>query len=266
MQRVDDPRGFRGHPYGHYLIGRYSLVWCHSPKLAGTVIWGRPGIEDARTLTSFWQNDSWMEDGYDTVDDFSRLERVDHAAFEALANYVREMLPRYEKRIRRQALVRGDGLAAVVVEGFYPALGAKHTYSVFTTLVDAFGWLERPEATAVLPVVQEIIAREIAADPEMRVMRIWLEDHLLEPTLELAAAALSTSARTLQRRLADAGTSFREEVQRARIAAARYRLATGDEKVETIAGQVGLSSASHLARTFRAATGETPAQFRARHR
>jgi AraC-like DNA-binding protein len=266
VQRVDDPRGFHGRPAGHYLIARQCLVWCHSPTLAGTAAWGRLGVDDMRAVTSFWDHDVEMAERYDTVDDLSAVEELDPAGFEALVGYVRAMLPRYAQRIRRQAMVRGQGVPAAVVEGFYPMLGATHTYAVFTSLRDAFAWLERDDVAAVIPEVEAVIAREVAADPQRRALRAWLDRNLREPTIELAAAALATSTRTLQRHLADGGTSFRDEVQRARIEAARRMLATGDDKVDTIAQQVGFSASSHLARAFRVATGEAPAEFRARHR
>ena len=81
-----------------------------------------------------------------------------------------------------------------------------------------------------------------------------------------AASTLGLSERTLQRRLQQAGTSFRRQVQQAVFSHARTLLTDTDVKIEAIARQLGYSSAAHFADSFRRQAGVTPGDFRARAR
>jgi AraC-like DNA-binding protein len=68
--------------------------------------------------------------------------------------------------------------------------------------------------------------------------------------------------RTLQRRLAEAGTSFVAELERHRARRAREMLAEGRLSVGEIAFALGYSEPSTFHRAFRRWTGTTPAEFR----
>ncbi|MDD3445111.1 MAG: AraC family transcriptional regulator [Zavarzinia sp.] len=81
-------------------------------------------------------------------------------------------------------------------------------------------------------------------------------------TVEAAAATLNTSARSLQRALAVAGTSFAVERDGLRLALARHHLSRPELKVEAIATRLGYAEAGVFVRAFRRWTGETPARWR----
>jgi AraC-like DNA-binding protein len=70
------------------------------------------------------------------------------------------------------------------------------------------------------------------------------------------------SARGLQRRLAESGTSFRERLAACRIGRARLWLANSDVPVAEIAADLGYSDASNFSRAFSRATGQSPLAFR----
>ena len=78
--------------------------------------------------------------------------------------------------------------------------------------------------------------------------------------------ALGVSERSLQRQLRQEGTSFRREVDAARIRAARTLLADTDQKITVIALEVGCATLQHFSALFRRMTGETPSEWRARQR
>ena len=79
--------------------------------------------------------------------------------------------------------------------------------------------------------------------------------------LETAARALGRPPRSLQRELERDGSTFRAEVERARVELAKTLLSTTDLKLEVIAQRVDCSAAS-LARLFRRLTGESPSDYR----
>ena len=68
--------------------------------------------------------------------------------------------------------------------------------------------------------------------------------------LQRTAQQLGVSGRSLQRRLADMGTSYSELVAEVRLDTACRLLAESDERICDIAVRVGFSSASSFNRTF----------------
>jgi AraC-like DNA-binding protein len=85
------------------------------------------------------------------------------------------------------------------------------------------------------------------------------------PSLEEVAERQRVSARTLKRRLAEHGTSFRQLVDELRRDRALALLERRELTVERIAELLGYSDASNFQRAFRRWLGVTPAAFRARH-
>ena len=92
----------------------------------------------------------------------------------------------------------------------------------------------------------------------------WATEHLGEPiTIDHLAARVNVSPRTLARRFADQlGVAPGQWLLAQRIARTRVLLEETDLPVETIAGRVGLSSATNLRRRFRAALHTTPSAYR----
>jgi AraC-like DNA-binding protein len=100
----------------------------------------------------------------------------------------------------------------------------------------------------------------------LRALEQYLVANLAGATLERAARTLGMATRSLQRQLNAARASFRGELERTRIDAARRRLAESDDKLEVIADELGFASPTHFSARFRALTGELPSDYRARSR
>ena len=84
------------------------------------------------------------------------------------------------------------------------------------------------------------------------------------PTIEMAAEMLGVRARTLQRRFAEGGTTYREFLAHLRYRAARHFLLETDMSIRGVAERVGYTDASNFARTVRRIAGLSPAELRAR--
>ena len=69
-------------------------------------------------------------------------------------------------------------------------------------------------------------------------------------TLPRAARQLGISSRSLQRRIAEMGTSYSELVAEVRIDTACHLLAESDERIVDIAALLGFAGASSFSRTF----------------
>jgi AraC-like DNA-binding protein len=111
----------------------------------------------------------------------------------------------------------------------------------------------------------ELLSR-FAAEPdgvEYRLRRVLAEElRAGEPTLEAIAPRLAMSARTLRRRLQEAGTSYREVLDATRAELAKRYLADAALPVGAVSFMLGFSEPSTFHRAFKRWTGMTPAQFR----
>lgn len=94
-------------------------------------------------------------------------------------------------------------------------------------------------------------------------LRTYLGDGY--PDTAFAASLMDTSVRTLERRLAESGTTYRAVVDSVRFAEAKKLLQQTDAPIIYIASAVGFDDASHFARMFRRVGGVSPREFRKNH-
>ncbi len=253
-------------PVGRYVLGKNSLVWCATARLCGTAMWGRAEEPEARRVTRAWNYEGQLDVPYDSVVDLQHLTGIDPDAFACVAEDLRARLPRLANAVRRQALVRPPGLPGAIVAGFYPTVAAGHEWSHFADDASAFAWLDVPVG-GVAEEVRRLVDDARQAHPLLaRVRSILRGTSSATPSLDETAASLGVSPRALQRALTDAGSSFRQETQGARVERACALLVDSDAKIEVVAEHVGCRSASAFVTFFRRAKGESPAAFRARHR
>jgi AraC-like DNA-binding protein len=169
--------------------------------------------------------------------------------------------------MRRVAIVRPEGHAGIVLAGvFYELVTGVFEAALFADRREAAQWLGHPEALAASQELDGIIESLRNLSPEIRRLQTHLAAQLARPNIEEAAAELGISSRSLQRLLGAVGTSFRRQVEHARVRAAEALLLDGQTKLEAIAREVGYSTLSHFSVAFRRATGETPSDFRRRRR
>jgi AraC-like DNA-binding protein len=86
----------------------------------------------------------------------------------------------------------------------------------------------------------------------------------VHPSIELAAEIAGLSPRTLRRRLADEGTSWRRIVDDARLEACDRLLRDPGRSLGEIAAELGYSDQANMTRAFRRWTGECPSVYRRR--
>jgi AraC-like DNA-binding protein len=84
-----------------------------------------------------------------------------------------------------------------------------------------------------------------------------------EPTQEEVAETLNVSARTLQRKLGDSGTTFRKIVDETRHAQALVHFSMPQMSVNEVTHLLGFSCSSSFTRAFRRWTGLSPSEWRA---
>jgi AraC-like DNA-binding protein len=123
-------------------------------------------------------------------------------------------------------------------------------------------------ANADLARVNDEIARQYLEQLDRSSLRDRVRECLMlrlaqgELVAEDIAAALHLSLRSLQRHLADEGSSYDQMLDETRLELARSYL-RGHYSISEIAYLLGYADASCFSRAFRRWTGQTPTQFRA---
>lgn len=227
-------------------------------EVFGLVVWGRPGIEQARRIVEARCVELADSGPHDVVLDYRLVELIDVEAFKVLAAWLDKHRVLLGKVTNKVALIQpAEPYAAATVGGFYRVVTSPYRSEVCETVAEAESWLGIP-LTARLA---EIHDRSSAGRTTMTALAAQLERR---PDLgvEEAAEALGLSPRTLQRRLQAEGTTFIHESRKAIVRRAKELLARTDDNVASIAKAVGFATAQHLTDVFRAEVGVPPAAWR----
>jgi len=111
---------------------------------------------------------------------------------------------------------------------------------------------------------RELSRDDTTADGVRRVL--WQEMAAGNPAIGTVAARLGLSGRSLQRRLSEEGTSFKEVLDSFRRGIARRLLSERDVAVYEVAYLLGYSDPSAFHRAFRRWHGDSPRRFRSSQR
>jgi AraC-like DNA-binding protein len=253
-------------PVGRYVAGETFAHFCASPNLWGVILWGRPSGQDARALgKSLVLELAPGVPPFSSVFDASRLESADPIAFRAAERYLAYHHDAMKGRIRRLALIRPAGMHGAVVSGAFDVIPRPYPVSVFDHAAAAFAWLAVDVADGPR-LLDEIHAGATGVPALVGTLRAHLDAHLRGASIASAAKQLAVSQRTLQRVLAEAGTTFTEELGEARVRAARRLLVDSDLALSAISAEIGCASLATFSGLFRRRAGESPSAYRARHR
>ena len=268
VKLVADPRAFQRAPIGSCVAGATYLMWCAARDLVGSLQWGIPSDRDVRdmfALMDFLEHPSLARTG-SVLMDCRDIQRVDADIMIGFVERARTQLPRWSPRIAAQAVIVPAGVGGILLAGGLPLLAPTHPFRFVSTLDDAVAFLGHPgvraahaEACAIATTVQGTLALVARA-------RSAIAADLIGASVEGCALALAVSGRTLQRELARAGTSFSDELRRARVAAANDELRLGDAKFDVIATRTGFGTSSRMNEALRRELGATARELRDRHR
>ena len=265
MRPAESIEQFLSDPLERYLSGPNFLRFCAGPSLSGLVEWGQPQREEAATIVRALDADRCLGP-HAFFHDARRLSHCpDSAAFDLSLGELKKQLARAPLPITRTAVVVSRGLGGGVVAGFYAMLSRRLPVKFFTATTAAFEWLgiARPEQLAA---ELEVLEEAAAATPQVVFRLRELLDSRPPQGIAQAARALGVSIRSLQRHLCHAATSFREELNAARVRDAQRLLESSNLKITSIALEVGCASSQHFSALFRKLTGESPRAWRAGHR
>ncbi len=265
MQPAASVERFIANPLGRWIAGRSFIVWNWNARLGGMVAWGSPSEVDVEQMFVLVDAYHRAAPSCDVVTDGSRLESLGATAYATLLESMKARRGVYAG-VGRHAVVRGGGLMAAIVEGFFAVLAARHSVRVFDDSAAAFAWVRQPEGASARIALERLVDQAVAVRPEIRQLRQFLQSQLRSARFSGAAKALGLSERSLHRVLKAAQTGFRKELATLRVEEARRLLAETARKTDDIARSVGFSSHAHLATQFRRITGESPSEYRAKAR
>lgn len=269
VERVGSVDEYVAHPFGRYWAGRACLHFFYDRALCGTVVWGRPEADDVAALTGAIAAElPERSPRHSAFVDATRLTSVDPSAFGELSSYVGARAALFASNILRQAILRPPGVIGALVTGFYdvtPSATPERT-RVCDSTTEAFAWLARTDEGAVLDAVATAHAEASGAPSHVQALHAFVRAHPRHVSLAEAARALTLSPRALEASLRRSGTTYRREVNVARVEAAKALLAGSDTKLSVIALEVGCASLQHFSSLFRRLTGVAPSEFRAARR
>jgi AraC-like DNA-binding protein len=244
----------------HCYFGRCYAFWSVDATLAGQTVWGFPDIADTDEFIRGIEHVErvGLPRPETQVVDFSHVVGIHPAAFEHLRTWL-ERHPEY--RHPRSAIVRPLGMLGAVVAGFHSTLGV-HEKTVVTSMREALAHANREDALDALDALDTLRLRRASNTDTVDRLRALLEGDDPPAGIDAAAAALALPARTLQEHLRRAGTVFRDEQARARLARAK-RLVRAGTKLTSVALEVGFSTPQQFATWFKRHVGVTPSEWRA---
>lgn len=220
----------------------------------GVTVWGNPEVDAIADV----------ELGTDRVLllDLELLETIERDTFEAVHRWMRANRSRLTSAIAHiVVIVPADAFAASLVAGYATVCGISPRLDLVHTIAEAEQQLGVRVANAL---GERRAAIAVGQHHTRRVARALDRDPALD--IETLARQLCMTDRTLQRRLADEGTSFSTQARMAKLRRAKHLLGTTDEAVAGIAYAVGCRTSQHFAELFKAGTGMTPSQWRQRRR
>ena len=265
LERAETVAALARDPRGKYFVGRswLSFFAAHG-RFSGTIVWGAPSPEDVEAWTAC--ADLRISDAcapHATLFDGSKVDRLSPSVFNALSAYASRSLSGLTARITKLAVVHRSEFAGAIAVGFTKLVPVPFPAEVFRDPTEALVWLGCPDDLPLLEELGRARTEARAIPPIVRDLSAFLQRHPRATPAE-AARSLALSTRSLQRRLAEHDTTFRKELDVARVRLAQRRLEDTDASITEIALEVGLTSPQHLSTLFHRCGHETPSAWRAR--
>lgn len=269
MTRLFPLSEFAASPVGHAVLSRHTLLWYCAPRLSVVAMWGRPDRQDIDLLAQAMDADwAFRTEPFLTLVDLRGLHTLDEDVVAQYAAVLHTRKERQRRILRCAVILPTDGWLVRAVATIGPMLSPLEDsnnkgmqYGVSADLLSALSWLDWKDASCLqdLAMLTEKAQAESRASDELR---RFLTANLTSATLVVAAKDLGISARTLQRRLRDAQTTFLDELTRVRIERAKELLTTTDKKLFSIAQEVGYKKQQNFTSAFRKVVNQSPPEWR----
>ena len=267
FERAETTASLLSDPRGKYMThGTWLSFFAPHGRFSGTVVWGEPSADDVRAWGACADvRLSAACEPHPSLFDASRVELLGPSTFAALAEYAAGHMDGLQQRITRIAIVHSGRFTDAVAIGFTKVAAVPVPTDAFTDVGAALAWLGCSDDTPLVDEVSSLCDEARGTPPIVRQLAAYLHDHL-DATPGVAARALALSTRSLQRRLTEGHTTFRRELDAARVRLAQRMLLDPQTSVTEVALRVGLTSPQHLSTLFRKCGLESPSVWRTRAR
>ena len=254
---------FLAAPSGRFVTGANWLVFHERRQVAGLAMWGSPTPRDLLPLLKIFSSfDSPLGERLPRYFDARRLLAAQQPVIAQLLEFVQAHHVRLARLFTAIGFVHHGGVGRAITEGIRLLSRLPFSWAAFTEPVAALQWLQCPRAVQLGAEVDALIASAAGGSILAHDVRAFCAAHVGTARVEGAARALLLSTRSLQRKLADQGTSFQDLLQEVRVTRAKQLLSTTRLSVGAVAGEVGCA-ARHFSALFRKATRLSPTQWRA---
>lgn len=256
---------FVADPFDRYVARPAFLFWQRGKDLNGVWIYGELDETAVDELFEAFEVDVHPRaEEHRSIVDFRGIAHTD---LPAMARFVERLKPRmadFAKKVRRRIIAFPEGALGLAIAGVRFQVPDLYPIRLVSDLESNLPWLGVDPSDPILAWLDEVV-RE-ASDDVRRALRVaFAQGHA---TLEDCARMTGQSTRSLQRRLGERGSSFREERRRYQLELAKRELERDGPEVslDGVAERAGFTSPKHLATVFREAFGTTPSAYRAAHR
>ena len=263
MLSLRSEREFLERPEGAFVAGERWIYFCLDPALLGFKLFGRPTRDDMQTLMVLWERE-FSRPPHRILADVAGVEVMPPPVFEVLTSFFAQHEAQLSRSVTRCVIVRASGFNGALASGFFSAAPLPFEVEFCHDRVEALARLGSEAPSAHARALEEAQAQIERVPQPLRALRQHLEANPARATLEGAAAALGVSVRSLQRLLSSLRTSYRAEVQAARVRRAEQLLLETEEALTRIAIEVGCGSSQRFSALFKAHRGVTPSEYRAR--
>lgn len=261
LRPAESLAAFQRAPAGTYLSGEHFLYLCETEELFAFFIWGQARGDETRRVVEALSVEVRPEAvPHRSYVDFSGMTGIDRESFGVLRDFLESVKHRQAEVTVKEALIRPGGFAGTVIAGYYAVYQQPFPARLFTDSPEAMAWLELEPA--VLRRWEGLRDQVRGVPPELLQLKQLLRTKLDRADLPWAAKQLGVSTRTLQRRLSGTGTSFQRVLDGERLEVAQSLVAESDEKLSSIASQVGFASYQHFSDWFRRKAGSTAEEWR----
>lgn len=270
FEESTDREAFARQSLHHYLDGRSWSAIHVSENFWAFSAWGCLTQAAAHQLTEISESILAKSSPYVSLFDVRFVSGIDPIAFRILGDFLLRNESDLNRLSRRHAVLRPEGVVGAATAGFnavYPSPPQREV-AVFAGWPSAVEWLSavslegRPTADEWQQCMALCNRPAAGAAQWLMLVQQLLRRELPHCNLQRAARPLGLSTRSLQRRFAQAGTTFQAQVGIARIGEAQDRLRRGEGSLTRVALDVGFTCSQNFSRQFRKITGVTPTQWR----
>lgn len=258
-------KSFERSPYGAYVAGEAWLYFALAPQLFGLSFWGSPSPADMASLVALLTRELRRPPHAALLDATALLE-VRPESFARLVDYFAQHERTLARVVTETAVVLPGGMHRATIAGFFAVARRPFPVTWWNTVDEALERLGADDVTVASTAVNAATAaRRSARDVVARSAEILgtLGVHASPTRL---AESLGIPARSLQRQLAAANTSYTTLVQGVRIEHGKALLESSDDAIGAIASEAGFATSQHFSTVFRRIHGCTPTAYRKRFR